>query len=354
MEYRQLGRSGLKVSKYVIGSLTFGGNEGFHRLGEVNVATAREMYARCFDRGVNMIDTADLYSIGQAEEIVGAALGDRRQDVLLASKVRFPMGDGPNEQGLSRHHIIRACEASLKRLNTDYLDLYQMHNWDGHVPIDESLAAMEHLVASGKVRYVGTSNFTGWQMTKTLYTADLMNIARPATQQIYYTPESREAEYEMLPMAHDQGVGTLIWSPLGEGLLSGKVRRGHEIPESMRQGTDWPEPYVRSWARAFDIIDVLVEIGDAHGVSAAQVVLAWLAERPGVDALIIGARTTEQLEDNLASLDLTLSEAEHARIEAAGRPEALYPFWHRVLLPDDRIDPAEAELLAQCRRTMQG
>lgn len=354
MEYRNLGSSGLKVSKYIFGSLTFSGAHGFDKIGEVDVKNAQRMFDKCFDAGVNVIDTADLYSLGGAEEVVGKALGDKRNDVLIASKVRSPMGNGPNEGGASRHHVIEGCEASLRRLGTDHLDLYQIHNWDGHTPIEETLAALDHLVTSGKVRYVGTSNFAGWQMTKSLYTADLLKLTRPVSQQIYYTPESREAEYELIPMGIDQDIGTLIWSPLGEGLLSGKVRRGREIPESMRQGTDWPEPYVHDWQRAYDIIELLVEVGQAHGVSAAQVALAWLSERPGVTSLVIGARNQEQLDDNLASLDLELTDDQRERIEQATRPVPLYPFWHRAIQATDRVDPAEAELIQACQKTMQG
>lgn len=353
MEYRQLGSSGLRISKYILGSLTFSGANGFDKLGTVDVPAAKRMFDMAFDSGVNVIDTANLYAMGGAEEVIGEALKRKRDQALIFSKVRSVMGDGPNEGGASRHHIISECENSLRRLQTDHIDLYQLHNWDGETPIEETLAALEHLVQSGKVRYVGTSNFAGWQMTKTLYTADLMNLTRPVSQQIYYTPESREAEYEMIPMGIDQGLGTLIWSPLGEGLLSGKVRRGEEIPSSMRQGTDWPEPYVRDWDRAYDIIDLLVKVGEQHGVSAAQVVLSWLSERSGVTSVIVGARDEAQLSDNLASLELKLSEDETQRIEELTRPEALYPFWHRTLQAMDRPDPAEAALLDQCQKTMK-
>ncbi len=352
MEYRQLGRSGLKVSKLIIGTLTFGGRAGFEKIGDVDVGQARRLFDMAFDAGVNMVDTANIYSMGLAEEVIGEALKDKRDEVLIASKVRMPVGEGPNDGGASRYHIIRECENTLRRLQTDHLDLYQLHQWDGLTPLEESLSALDDLVRAGKVRYVGTSNYNGWQMMKALYAADMNRLVRPVSQQIYYTPESREAEYEILPLGLDQNLGTLVWSPLGEGLLTGKVRRGQEIPDTSRQGRGWPEPYVRDWERAYDIIETLVEIGEGHGVSAARVALAWLVDRPGVTSLILGARTEEQLEDNLACLDLELSAEEHARIEEATRPEALYPYWHRVMTASDRPDPAEAPFLEDLKKSV--
>lgn len=352
MEYRPLGHSGLKVSPLVLGSLTFGGDAGFEKVGNVDADQARRLIDIAFDAGVNMIDTANLYSKGLAEEVLGKALKGKREDVLLASKVRTPMGEGPNDGGASRHHIIRECENSLRRLGTDYLDLYQLHQWDGLTPIEESLSALDHLVQSGKVRYVGTSNYNGWQMMKTVATAREHRLSRPISQQIYYTPESREAEYEILPVGRDQGLGTLIWSPLGEGLLTGKIRRGQETSADHRQGTDWPEPYVHDRERLYDIIELLVEIGEGHGVSAARVALAWLVDRPGVTSLILGARNEDQLKDNLACLELTLSDAEKARIEEATRPAPIYPYWHRAMNGTDRPEPADEPFMENYRKTM--
>lgn len=353
MEYRKLGNSGLKVSKLILGTASFGGQAGFEKIGTVDAGQARRMFDMALDAGVNMVDTANMYSMGGAEEVVGEALKDKRDEVLLASKVRMPLGEGPNEGGASRHHIIRECENSLRRLKTDYLDLYQLHQWDGLTPIEESIAALDHLVQSGKVRYVGTSNYNGWQMMKALYAADMNRLVRPVSQQIYYTPEAREAEYEILPLGLDQKLATLVWSPLGEGLLTGKIRRGQEkLPESSRPGRGWPEPYVRDWERAYNIIETLAEIGEGHGVSAARVALAWLADRPGVTSLILGARKEDQLTDNLASLDLALSEQERDRIERAARPEAIYPYWHRAMTATDRPDPAEAPFLEHFKETV--
>src|SRR5699024_1288286 len=278
MEYRPLGSSGLKVSQLLLGTLSFGGRGGFEKLGTLDANEARRLIDIACDAGVNTIDTANLYSFGLAEEVLGKALQDKRHDVLIATKVRTPIGAGPNDGGASRYHIIRECENSLRRLQTDHIDLYQLHQWDGVTPIEESLAALDHLVQSGKVRYIGTSNYNGWQMMKTLAAARAHGLTLPASQQIYYTPESREAEYELLPLARDQGLGTLIWSPLGEGLLTGKLRRNQKLSSDHRQGTDWPEPYIHDRERLYDIIDLLVEIGDGHGVSAARVALAWLKD----------------------------------------------------------------------------
>lgn len=353
MEYRQLGQSGLKVSKLIIGTIPVGARAGFEKASSIDdAAQARRLFDVAFDAGVNMIDTANLYSMGRAEELVGEAIKDKRDEVLIASKVRMPIEDGPNGGGASRYHIIRECENSLRRLQTDHLDLYQLHQWDGVTPIEETIAAMDHLVQSGKVRYVGTSNYNGWQMMKALYAADMEGLTRPVSQQIYYTPESRDAEYEILPLGIDQNLGTLVWSPLGEGLLTGKVRRGQETPKNTRQGQGWSEPYVRDWERAYDIIETLVEIGEGHGVSAARVALAWLVDRPGVTSLILGARNEEQLQDNLACLELELSQEEQDRIEEATRPEAIYPYWHRAMTATDRPDPAEEPFLENFKKTV--
>ncbi|WP_311970786.1 aldo/keto reductase [Pseudomonas baltica] len=353
MQYRQLGHSGLMVSQIILGTVPFGGRAEFAKCGAVDVSTAKRMFDIAFDAGVNMVDTADLYSHGLAEEVVGQALGEKRQDVLLASKGRSPVDDNPNNSGSSRYHLIRACEASLKRLRTDHLDLYQLHNWDGVTPIEETLEALTHLVNSGKIRYFGTSNFTAWQMMKTLGKAELNGLLKPITQQIYYTPESREAEYELLPLALDQSVGTLVWGPMGEGLLTGSTRRGHKPPANTRQGSDWPEPYVHDQERALDIIETLASVGEEHGVSVARVCLAWLKDRPGITSLIVGARTEEHLRDNLAAVDLQLTEAQTSRIESVTRRQPLYPYWHRFTAGIDRFDKAEQPFLAEHRKTIE-
>lgn len=346
MEYRQLGTSGLRVSVLTLGTMTFGGQGQFRNVGSTDLAGARRQIDMCLDAGVNVIDTADVYSAGRSEEIVGEAISDKRDRVLLATKVRFPMGEAPNMAGLSRHHIISGCEASLRRLRTDHIDLYQVHEWDGQTPLAETLAALEHLVQSGKVRYVGVSNYAAWQLMKALGTAERAHLPRFVSQQIYYSLQERSAEYELIPLALDQGLGTLVWSPLAGGLLSGKYRRGQHAPEGSRHVTDWDEPPVYDQDRLYDTIDVLVEIADGHGVSAAQVALAWLLRRPSISSVVIGARTDEQLADNLRAAELPLTDEEHARLEQASRPPLLYPYWHQRKTAADRLSAADLALLA--------
>lgn len=346
MEYRQLGRSGLKVSALSLGTMTFGGQGKFAKTGQTDVATARRQIALCREAGINLFDTADVYSGGLSEQILGEALGKTRHEVLIASKARFPMGEGPNDAGLSRHHILRACEASLKRLNTDYLDLYQLHQWDGLTPLEETLRALEDLVSSGKVRYVGLSNFSAWHLMKTLGVSEANHWVRPVSQQIHYTLQAREAEYELLPVSHDQGLGVLVWSPLAGGLLSGKYRRNQPQPEGTRHLAEWGEPPVRDENKLYDIIDVLVEIAEARGVSAAQISLAWLLAKPVVTSVIVGARSEEQLKDNLLAAHITLSAEELEKLDKVSQPPLIYPYWHQAQTASDRLSAADLSLLA--------
>src|SRR3954464_14800481 len=320
MDYRQLGRSGLRVSALTLGTMTFGGRGAMADVGNTDVAGARRQLDMCLDAGINLIDTADVYSAGVSEDILGEAIQGRRDRLLLATKARMPMGDGPNDAGLSRHHLIAACEASLRRLRVDHIDLYQVHEWDGQTPLEETLHALDTLVRDGKVRYVGASNYAGWQLMKALATADARGYQRFVSQQIYYSLQARDAEYELVPASIDQGLGILVWSPLAGGLLSGKYRRGQRGPEGARQLTEWDEPPVRDEDALYDTVEALVEIGEAHGVSAAQVALAWLLGRPAVTSLVIGARTDEQLEDNLAAAELELSVDERTRLDALSAP----------------------------------
>jgi aryl-alcohol dehydrogenase-like predicted oxidoreductase len=346
MEYRQLGNSGLRVSALTLGTMTFGGRGNFANVGSTDVAAATRQIDLCLDRGVNFIDTADVYSDGLAEDILGEAIKGRRDRVLLATKARMPMGDGPNDAGLSRHHLIAECENSLRRLQVDHIDLYQVHEWDGQTPLEETIAALDDLVRAGKVRYVGASNYTAWQLMKALAVADRDHRQRFVTQQIYYSLQAREAEYELVPIALVQGVGILVWSPLAGGLLSGKYRRGAEDPAGARQLTDWNEPPVRDQEQLYDIVDALVEIGQGHGVSAAQVALAWLLDRPGIVSLIVGARTEEQLADNLAAANLELSADERQRLDELSALPLLYPFWHQAASASDRLSAADLTLIA--------
>jgi aryl-alcohol dehydrogenase-like predicted oxidoreductase len=346
MEYRALGRSGLRISVLTMGTMTFGGTGDFADVGSTDVEEAERQVDMCLEAGVNLIDTADVYSSGLSEEILGQVLrGGRRDRVLVATKVRMGMGRGPNDSGLSRHHIISGCEASLRRLGTDHIDLYQVHEWDGQTPLEETLHALDHLVASGKVRYVGASNYASWQLMKALGIAARLDLAPLVSQQIYYSLQAREAEYELIPLAVDQGLGVLVWSPLAGGLLSGKYRRNHQAPVGSRQLSDWDEPPVYDQENLHDIVEILISIGLGHGVSAAQVALAWTLGRPAVTSLVIGARTAEQLADNLAAASLVLSADERARLDAASAPALIYPFWHQAKTASDRLSAADLTLL---------
>jgi aryl-alcohol dehydrogenase-like predicted oxidoreductase len=345
MEYRQLGRSGLRVSAITLGTMGLGGKGKFANVGQIGVEDAKRQLDMCIDAGVNLVDTADIYSTGASEEILGEALDGRRDKLVVATKVRFAMGDGPNDAGLSRHHIVEGVEASLRRLRADHVDLLQAHEWDGQTPLDETLDAFDALVRSGKVRYIGCSNYTGWQLMKALGVSERRGLERFVSQQIHYTPQAREAEFELVPAGIDQGVGILVWSPIAGGLLSGKYRRGQQGPEGSRHVTDWGEPPVYDEDALWDLIDVLVEVGDAHGVSAAQVTLAWLLARPGVTSLVIGARTADQLKDNLAAASLQLTADEHARIEQVSRPRLPYPLWHQVASASERLGEADLAVL---------
>jgi aryl-alcohol dehydrogenase-like predicted oxidoreductase len=345
MEYRQLGRSGLRASVLTLGTMTFGGRGNFAAVGSTDVAGARRQVDRCLDAGINLFDTADVYSAGLSEEILGEVLEGRRDDVLIATKARMPMGDGPNDAGLSRHHLIRSCEDSLRRLRTDHIDLLQVHEWDGQTPLEETLGTLDTLVRDGKVRYVGCSNYAGWQLMKALGVSDARGLERFASQQIHLSLQAREAEYELIPAAVDQGVGILVWSPLAGGLLSGKYRRGQEGPAGARQLTDWDEPPVRDEDALHDIVDTLVEVAEARGASPAQVALAWLLGRPGVSSVIVGARTDEQLEDNLRATEIELSADERARLDEVSAPPLLYPYWHQAKTARDRLGAGDLSLL---------
>jgi aryl-alcohol dehydrogenase-like predicted oxidoreductase len=347
MEYRQLGRSGLRVSTITLGTMGYGGTGWAKAVGSLDVDAARRQIALARDAGVNLIDTADVYSSGLSEEIVGKALGADRDDVLLATKVRMPMGDGPNDAGLSRHHVIRGAEASLRRLGTDWIDLYQVHEWDGQTPLEETLAALDHLVQSGKVRYVGCSNYAGWQLMKALGVSDRLGLTRFVSQQIYYSLQARDAEHELVPVSIDQGLGILVWSPIAGGLLSGKYRRGQQAPEGSRHLGDWDEPPVHDEDKLYDTVEALVAIGEAHGVSAARVALAYLLAKPAVTSLIVGARTDEQLADNLAAADLALTADEVARLDDVSGEPLRYPHWHQAKTSADRLGPADLSLLGR-------
>ena len=348
MEYRQLGHSGLRISALTLGTMTFGGRGGFSAVGATGIDGARRQVDMCLDAGVNLIDTADVYSGGLAEEITGEVIKGRRDTLLLSSKVRMAMGDGPNDAGLSRQHIVAGCEASLRRLGTDHIDIYHVHEWDGQTRLEETLSALNSLVSAGKVRYLAASNYAGWQLMKALAVADSHGFERFAAQQVYYSLEARDAEYELVPLAVDQGLGILVWSPLAGGLLSGKYRRNGSPESGTRQvsGT-WNEPPVRTREKLYDTVEILVDIAGAHGASPAQVALAWLLGRPAVTSVIIGARTDEQLLDNLGGASLLLSADERAALDKVSAPELIYPYWHQLNTAADRLGPADLALLAQ-------
>ncbi len=341
MEYRTLGHSGLKVSAIAMGTFTFGGVGPFGRVGNQGVPEARALVDLCIDHGVNVFDCANMYSSGLAEEILGEVLQGRRDRVLVTSKARMRTGTGPNDEGTSRWHLIRECERSLKRLRTDHIDIYYMHEWDGTTPVDETMAALDTLVTQGKVRYVGCSNYSGWHVMKSLMASDRDRRVRFVTQQIHYTLEAREAEYELLPISVDQGLGVLVWSPLAAGLLTGKHRRGKPTPEGSRQFAGWTEPPIRDENRLWDIIEVLIDVGALHGVSAAQVALAWLLTRPAVSSLVVGGRTAAQFADNIAAVDLTLTPEDLTRLNDVSRPPLIYPYWHQGQFAAPRFSPAD-------------
>ncbi|MBV8141432.1 MAG: aldo/keto reductase [Verrucomicrobia bacterium] len=345
MEYRQLGQSGLMVSVLSLGTMTFGGRSIFSKIGATDVEGARRQVNLCIEAGVNLFDTANCYSDGLSEEILGEVLQSRRDEFLIATKARMVVGPGPNDGGVSRYHLIRECEKSLRRLRTDRIDLYQLHEWDGRTPLEEALEALDTLVRSGKVRYVGASNYSGWHLMKALAISERHNYVRFVSQQIYYSLQSRDADYELIPISLDQGLGVLVWSPLAGGLLSGKYRRGQQPPEGARHLNDWGEPPIHDEKQLYDIIEVLVEIADSRKVSAAQAALAYTLGRPGITSLVIGARSETQLADNLAAANLTLSPEERSRLDSASLPRLLYPYWHQAKTAKERLSAADLSLL---------
>jgi aryl-alcohol dehydrogenase-like predicted oxidoreductase len=346
MEYRMLGRSGLKVSTLSLGTMNFSGEGFFNMAGSLSIKDAARLVDLAVDHGVNWLDTSNAYTTGKSEEALGEILKGRSDQILVGTKVRFAMGDGPNEKGLSRFHIVAACEASLKRLKRDHIDVYFLHEWDGMTPIEETMAALDILVKQGKVRYLGCSNFSGWHIMKALMAAEKNALERFVCQQIHYTIEAREAEFELVPIALDQGVGIQVWSPIAGGLLSGKFRRG-VTPDVSRHISGWSEPPIRDEERLYRIIEALVAVGERHKVSAAQVALAWLASRPGVVSLIVGARNEAQLNDNLASVELKLTAEDLKSLGDVSLPRLTYPYWHQLNSVADRLGPADLALHAQ-------
>jgi aryl-alcohol dehydrogenase-like predicted oxidoreductase len=331
MEYRQLGRSGLKVPALSFGTGTFGGsNEFFERWGKTQADEATRMVDLCLEHGINFFDTADVYSAGASEEILGQAIKGRRSEVLISTKATFSMGDGPNDKGSSRHHLIRACEASLKRLGTDHIDLYFMHGFDALTPVDETLRALDDLISAGKIGYIGASNFSGWHLMKSLATSEKYGLARYVAYQGYYSLIGRDYEWELMPLGLDQGVGTMVWSPLGWGRLTGKIRRGQVATEGrIASGGAVGGPPADD-ELLYKVVDVLDVIAKNRGKTIPQVALNWLLQRPTVANLVVGARNEEQLLQNLGALGWSLSAEEIALLDEASRKHPVYPYWHQM------------------------
>jgi len=325
MKYRKLGRTGLLVSELCFGTMTFGGKGFWTVIGQLPQEAANDLIDRVLDAGINFIDTANVYSEGESEKILGKALGKRRQDIVLATKVFGRMGPGPNETGLSRAHIMKSVEDSLRRLGTDYIDLYQIHGFDALTPFEETLRALDDLVRTGKVRYIGCSNLAAWQLMKSLWISDKHNLHRFESLQAYYTVAGRDLEREIVGLLEDQNLGLMVWSPLAGGLLSGKFDRDGKGPGNARRADfDFP-PVDRE--RAFNLVDVMREIGDERNVSVARIALSWLLYQPVVTSVIIGAKTPEQLADNLAAPEVQLSDVDLARLNQASELPPEYPGW---------------------------
>lgn len=336
MQYEQMGATGVFVSRIALGAMTFGGagTPPWNVVGGLDDKAADEMVGLALNAGVNLIDTADMYAAGECEEVLGRVLGTRRRDMLLATKLFARMGPGPNDLGLSRLWVTRALEDSLRRLQTDHIDLYQIHSFDPLTPVEETLAALDDAVRQGKVRYIGASNLAAWQMMKFLGASRLRGWESFVSQQVYYSLAGRDIEREILPMAADQDLATLVWSPLAGGFLSGKFDRNGTTDETARRAlADFP-PVDRE--RGWDIVDVLRDVAARHGVGVPRVALAWVLARPGVTSVIVGAKRPDQLTENLAAVDLVLTDEDLAELDAVSAWPAPYPDWGQGA-PADRL-----------------
>jgi len=332
MEFRQLGGSGFKVPALCLGTGTFGGkNEFFRAWGTTEVEEATQLVDISLEAGLNMFDSADVYSGGFSEEILGKAIKGRRDQVILSTKATFRSGPGQNDVGSSRHHLIRACEASLRRLGTDYIDLYQLHGFDALSPVEEALSTLDDLVRSGKVRYIGCSNFSGWHLMKSLAVSEKYGLSRYVAHQAYYSLIGRDYEWELMPLALDQKVGTVVWSPLGWGRLTGKIRRGQALPEISRLHSqtvlDAGPPVADEYVYA--AVDAIDEVAKETEKTVPQIALNWLLQRPTVATVIIGARNADQLRQNLGAVGWNLTPAQLAKLDAASNKTPVYPYWHQ-------------------------
>jgi aryl-alcohol dehydrogenase-like predicted oxidoreductase len=345
MPVRRLGRSELEVSVLGLGTTGWGAHREF---GEVGAEGAARQVRTALDAGINLFDTAETYGAGRCEEILGAALGARRDEAVIATKTFFGVGGEPDGVGLTARNIVHSCEGSLRRLRTDRIDLLQLHGWDGLVPLEETLSALDRLVRAGKVRYVGVSNWSAWHLMKALAISEREGLPRLVAQQIYYSLQGREAEYELVPIALDQGVGILAWSPLGGALLTGRWRRGSAPPRDSRRMLGWPDPPIYDEERLWTTIDALVAIAEDRGRPVPQVALAYLLHKPGVVSLIVGARTEEQLAENLGAASLALGPEEMRRLDDVSAPDLLYPYWWQAKY-DERLGEADLALLGRYR-----
>ena len=334
MEFRQLGRSGLQVPVLSFGAGTFGGGtEFFKAWGASDVAEATRLVDICLEAGVNLFDTADVYSRGLSEEILGKAIAGKRNRVLISTKATFAMGDGPNDLGSSRHHLIQSCEDSLRRLAIDHIDIYHMHGFDALTPIEETLQTLDTLVKSGKVRYIACSNFSGWHLMKSLSISERYGWSRYVGHQVYYSLIGREYEWELMPLALDQKVGALIWSPLGWGRLTGKIGRNRPAPEVSRlHKTAEIGPQVED-EHLYKVVDAIEDVAKETGKTVPQIALNWLLQRPTVANVIMGARNEEQLRQNLGSVGWNLTKDQVAKLDAASNTQPVYPYWHQRQFP---------------------
>jgi aryl-alcohol dehydrogenase-like predicted oxidoreductase len=333
MDYRLLGASGFKVPVLTLGTGTFGGRgELFKAWGSTDVAEAKRLVDLCLEAGLNMFDSADIYSDGAAEEILGAAIQGRRDQVLISTKATFRSGAGANEVGSSRHHLIRSVDSALRRLGTDYIDLFQLHGFDAATPVEETLRTLDDLVTAGKLRYVGCSNFSGWHLMKSLAVAERYGWTRYVAHQAYYSLVGREYEWELMPLALDQGVGCVVWSPLGWGRLTGRIRRSQPLPTASRlqssvatsAGPQVSEEYL------FKVVDALDEVAAETGKTIPQIALNWLLGRPSIATVIIGARDEHQLRDNLGAVGWSLTAEQVAKLDQASAVPKIYPYWHQA------------------------
>jgi aryl-alcohol dehydrogenase-like predicted oxidoreductase len=328
MDYRRLGASGLEVPVLSFGTGTFGGaGPLFSAWGDTDTVQARRLIDICLEAGVTLFDTADVYSDGASEEVLGAAIKGRRDKVLLSTKVSLPTGPGPNEAGSSRYRLIRSVDAALKRLGTDYIDLFQLHAFDARTPLHEVLSTLSDLVRDGKIRYVGASNFSGWQLMKSLNVAEQYGYPRHTVHQVYYSLIGRDYEWELMPLALDQGVGAMVWSPLGWGRLTGKIRYGQQLPEVSRlhQTAEYGPPVNDDVF--FRVLDALKELTQETGKTIPQIALNWLLQRPSISTVVIGARNEEQLRQNLGAVGWSLTPEQMQRLDRASAVTPAYPYW---------------------------